>query len=80
MFMTTEAQAVAEFKAYLQVSPITAMDGFGNRVECRSLALASELDYDALNQCWADWIDSMISEGRTDEDAYEWDWEGYERG
>lgn len=80
MKLETEAAAVAAFKAYLQECPVVAVDGYGNRVECRSLALASELDYDALNQCWADWIDQCMDDGAMTSAAYEWDWEGHEHG
>jgi len=53
--------------------------GFESIVEPNKVATnikeAAELDYDALNQLWADWIDLLITTKQAPSSASNWDWE-----
>jgi len=40
-----------------------------------TLERAADMDYDQLNQQWADWVDQMIQSGEVVEEAKNWDWE-----
>lgn len=69
--INTEQEAINRFKELIAENGFT--DCQGNTVY--TLQLAAELDYDDLNQFWANWIDGEIEAGYAPEEAQNWDWE-----
>ncbi|UOX39927.1 hypothetical protein [Vibrio phage V-YDF132] len=68
--LNTEAEAVAAFKNWLEEMPVMVGD-----TKVSDIETYADLDYDALNQHWADWLDMYIADGNAPKEATEWDWE-----
>jgi hypothetical protein len=71
MDIETVEAAVEQFENHLKEMPRTMFDG---RI-VDNISDYKDADYDALNEDWSNWLDSMIVDGIAPAEANSWDWE-----